>query len=150
MRRILLFILPILIVVSMGFSIFGIFQVRLEETRLLDELGRKARAVAESMELSAKHILENEDIRNANRLVEKFQKRERLQGCVLYDKAGKMFSVTERFAYRGAKEDLLENASGRVEKEELGTEARLPDLIRAPPGENSLFVMSNGEPYLHV
>src|SRR3989338_3471554 len=270
----------------MGFSIFGIFQVRLEETRLLDELGRKARAVAESMELSAKHILENEDIRNANRLVEKFQKRERLQGCVLYDKAGKIFSVTERFAYweekekpyiadilntkaprgsvekfkessvysyilpvlddngnstglieviydtsyvftqlsdlwrglsitlialvaliivvallvqrhifllpvqrltewfrrfqkgeldidhpirdkgelgklaseveqvalglRVARKAMLEDASVRVEKEELWTEARLRDLVRAKLGENTLFVVSNREPYLHV
>lgn len=98
MRQILLFILPVLIIVSIALAVFGIFQVRFEQEKLLDDLKRKARAVAESMELSAKHILENSDIRNAGRLVEKFQKRERLQGCVLYDKKGEIFAVTERFS----------------------------------------------------
>ena len=98
MRQILLFILPILIIVSITLAVFGIYQVRFEEEKLVDDLKRKARAVAESMELSAKHTLENSDLRNAGRLVEKFQKRERLQGCVLYDKKGGIFAVTERFS----------------------------------------------------
>lgn len=98
MKRLLLLILPILIIVSTALAIFGIFQVRFEEEKLLDDLKRKAKAVAESMELSARHILANNDLRNASKLVEKFQKRERLQGCVIYDKGGKIFAVTERFS----------------------------------------------------
>ena len=98
MKKVLLFILPILIIVSIAFTIFGILQVRFEEEKLIDDLKRKAKAVAESMELSAKQILENKDFRNASRLVEKFQKRERLQGCVIYDKEGNIFAITDRFS----------------------------------------------------
>jgi len=37
-----------------------------------------------------------------------------------------------------------------IEKEDLGTEKRLRDLVVAKLGENSLFVVSNREPYIHV
>lgn len=98
MRRLLLFILPILIIVTIAFIGFGIFQVRSEETKLLDDLMRKARAVAESLELSVKHALEDNNIRDARWLVEKFQKRERSQGCVIYDKSGNVVVITDRFS----------------------------------------------------
>jgi trehalose 6-phosphate synthase len=98
MRRILLFILPILIIVALVFTIFGIVQVNFEEGRLMDDLQRKAKTVAESAELSARYILTNNDLRLANRLVESFQKRERLQGCVIYDKDGNVLSITERIS----------------------------------------------------
>ena len=98
MRRILLFILPILIIVALVFTIFGIVQVNFEENRLMDDLQRKAKTVAESAELSARYILINNDLRQANRLVESFQKRERLQGCVIYDKDGNVLSVTDRIS----------------------------------------------------
>ncbi|MCM8766266.1 MAG: hypothetical protein NC920_05480, partial [Candidatus Omnitrophica bacterium] len=70
MRRILLFILPILIVVAVVFTVFGIFQVRFTEERLMDDLRRKARSVAESLELSARYIFINNDLKSASRLVE--------------------------------------------------------------------------------
>jgi hypothetical protein len=98
MKRILLFILPILIIITIALIGFGIFQVKSEEAKLLDDLMRKAKAVAESMELSVKHALVNNNIRDARRLVEKFQKRERLQGCVIYDKDGNVMAITDRFS----------------------------------------------------
>lgn len=98
MKRILLFILPILLIVTVVFAVFGIFQVRSEEERLLDELKRRSSVIAESIELSARHALVNNDLRNARRLVEKFQRRERLQGCVIYDRDGQVLAVTERFS----------------------------------------------------
>jgi len=124
MKRILLFILPILIIVSVGFTIFGIFQVRYEEEKLLDDLKRKARAVAESMELSARYLLVNNDLRNGQRLVERFQLRERLQGCAIYDKEGKILSITQRFADWKEKDKpyiqtILENKIPRGELEEF-------------------------------
>lgn len=97
MKRILLFVLPIVIIVTIGFTIFGIFQVRFEEEKMLDDLKRKAKAVAESMELSAKYLLLSNDLRSAQRLVERFQTRERLQGCVIYDIEGKIVAITQRF-----------------------------------------------------
>jgi len=102
MKRLLIFILPILIIITVTLAVFGITQVRLEENRLIDEIKRKAGAVADSIEMSARHILIENDTKNANRLVEKFQRRERLQGCVIYDKDGNVFSVTPRFSeWRG-------------------------------------------------
>ncbi len=98
MRRVLLFILPILIIIAIVFSIFGLIQVKAEEAKLLDELMRKAKAVAESIDLSARHILANNDMKSAMHLVEKFQKRERMQGCVIYGKDGEALAVTERFS----------------------------------------------------
>ncbi|MDD5617778.1 MAG: trehalose-6-phosphate synthase [Candidatus Omnitrophica bacterium] len=98
MKRILLFILPILIIVALVFTVFGIVQVNFEEGRLMDDLQRKAKTVAESAELSARYILINNDLRQANRLAESFQKRERLQGCVIYDKDGKVLAVTGRIS----------------------------------------------------
>lgn len=98
MRRILLFILPILIIVAIVFTIFGIFQVRFTQERLMDDLKRKAKSVDESLEFSVKNIFINNDLKSANRLVESFQKRERLQGCVLYDKEGQIIAITERIS----------------------------------------------------
>lgn len=98
MRRMFFFILPILIIVAAGITIMGIFQVRTEEEKLMDELKRKARAVAESMEVSVQVALESRNVQKANYLVEKFQARDRLQGCVIYDAEGKVVAITERFS----------------------------------------------------
>ena len=98
MKRILLFILPILILATFGLAISGIIQARFTEEKLMDDLKRKARSVDEGLELSAKYILINNDLKQANRLVDRFQKRERLQGCVIYDKDGQILAITERFS----------------------------------------------------
>ena len=98
MKRILLFILPILFIVTAVFAGFGIMQARLEEERLMDDLKKKAMAVSESMELSVRHIFLDNDLKAANRMVEIFQKKEKLQGCVIYDKDGKILAITERIS----------------------------------------------------
>ena len=123
MRRILLFILPILIIIALAFTIFGILQVRYEEEKLMDDLKRKARTVAESVELSARYSLISNDLKSAKRLVESFQKRERMQGCVIYDKDGNILSITERISDWGQKDkpylkEVLnsKNARGAIEK----------------------------------
>jgi len=97
MRRIFLFVLPILVIVTLVVTIFGIMQVRFEEERLIDDLKRKARSIAESVDLSVKHILLAGDLKSANYLVERFEARERLQGCVIYDKDGNVVAITKRF-----------------------------------------------------
>ncbi len=98
MKRILLFILPILIIVSIGFTAFAVFQLKREEEKLLDDLKRKAKSVAESVEISASHILLNNNLKSANKLVESFQKRERLQGCIIYDKNIDILAITSRIS----------------------------------------------------
>ena len=124
MRRVLLFILPILIVVAAAFTLFGYFQVRFEEERLLDDLKRKSKHIAESMELSARGVFVAKDMRNANYLAEKFETRERLQGCVLYDKDGNIIAITKRFNDWREKDkpylkDLLLNKTPRGELEKF-------------------------------
>lgn len=98
MKRILLFILPILIIVSAVFITFGILQVSSEKEKLMDDLKRKVKAVTESVELSARYALINNDLQAAKRLVESFQRRERLQGCVIYDKGGNIMAITQRIS----------------------------------------------------
>ncbi|MCK9430885.1 MAG: trehalose-6-phosphate synthase, partial [Candidatus Omnitrophica bacterium] len=68
------------------------------DEKLMDDLKRKAKSVDESLEISAKYILLNNDLKQASRLVDGFQKRERLQGCVIYDKEGQVLAITERFS----------------------------------------------------
>ncbi len=122
MKRILLFVLPILIIVSVVFTVFGIFQVRFEQEKLFDDLKRKAKHIAESMELSVKHVLINNDLKSANYLAERFERRERLQGCVIYNQEGEILAITKRFAAWKEKEkpylkDILTNRTERSELE---------------------------------
>lgn len=124
MKRILLFVLPILLIVSIVFTIFGIIQVRFEEEKLIDDIKRKAKAVAESMDLSVGHTLINSDLKSMQRLAERFQTRERLQGCVIYDKAGQIVVITERFSDWKDKEkpyinDILSTKAPRGELEKF-------------------------------
>jgi alpha,alpha-trehalose-phosphate synthase [UDP-forming] len=101
MKRMLLLVLPILVIVTIAFTLFGTIQVRFEEERLIDDLKRKAWAVNESLEFSVRPILMNSDLEGANRLVESFQRRERLQGCAIYDRDGKILAITDRIAAWG-------------------------------------------------
>ena len=98
MKRILLFILPILIIVTVVFIVFGIVQVRFEEKEFMNELHRKAQSVAEHAGFSARYVFESNDVNAAARIVDIFQKRERLQGCALYNIDGNVMAITERFA----------------------------------------------------
>lgn len=124
MKQVLQFILPILIIVSIVFTVFGVIEVRFEEKRLMDDLQRKAKAVAESMELSARHILLNNDLKSASRLVETFQGRERMQGGIIYDKEGNILAITERISDWGKKDkpyimEILSNKTVRGTLEKL-------------------------------
>ncbi len=98
MKRLVLSVAPILIIITVGFAIFGIIQARFVEERLLEEVRRKAKVVAESMELSVQQALVTGNVRSARRIAEKFEDRKRLQGCVIYDDKGRIVAITKRFA----------------------------------------------------
>lgn len=98
MKRFLLLVLPMLILIVAGFTLFGMIQGSFEQQKLMDDLSRKASAVAESAELSVLHILQANDLQTAKTLVESFQKRERMQGCIIYNHKGKVIAVTKRLA----------------------------------------------------
>ncbi len=147
MKKILLFILPILLIVSAGFAAFGFFQAKLQENNLLDDLKRKARSVDESIEISAKYIFLNNDIKAANRLVEGFQKRERMQGCVLYDKEGNIIAITERIADWRDKDrpyikEILQNKTPRGNLEKFKEYSFYSYIIPVLDDENNVIGLS--------
>jgi trehalose 6-phosphate synthase len=108
MKRVIIFILPIIIVVTVILTIFGFFQAGFEYEKQIDELFRKSRAVAEGMELSVRNILLSGDHKSAEYLVSKFQYRERTQGCVIYDRKRNVFAVTSRYSdWRDIKKPYL-------------------------------------------
>ena len=126
MKRLLLFILPILIIVALGLTVFGVIQVRYEEEKMLNDLERKARAVAEGVELSARHAILGNDLNSAKRLVESFQNRERVQGCVIYQKDGKALAVTDRIAgWLASDSSLMKRVL--LSKQAEGVKERLSD-----------------------
>ncbi|MBN1893283.1 trehalose-6-phosphate synthase, partial [bacterium] len=96
MKRISLFLLPILIISAAGLILFGMLQIRNEQEKMTDDLRRKSKTVAESIAASSRSLFLRYDEREAVRLVETFQQRERLQGCVLYDSTGRLLVMTDR------------------------------------------------------
>ncbi|MDD5549650.1 MAG: trehalose-6-phosphate synthase [Candidatus Omnitrophica bacterium] len=146
MRRLLIFILPILIIVAIGFTVFGIMQIRFTQDKFMDDLQRKARSVAEGIEFSAKAILINNDLKSAGRLVETFQRRERLQGCVIYDREGKVLAITERFSdwreqERPYLKDILVNKTPRGALENFKDYSVYSYIIPVSDDENNILGM---------
>lgn len=146
MKRILLFILPILLIVTIGFTVFGIMQIRFTQDKLMDDLKKKAKAIDETLEFSARAILINNELRYANRLVESFQKRERLQGCVIYDKDGKILAITERISDWKNKEkpylkEVLTNKTPRGALEEFGDSSVYSYILPVMDDENNIWGM---------
>ncbi|MDD5680554.1 MAG: hypothetical protein PHI59_04875, partial [Candidatus Omnitrophica bacterium] len=146
MKRILLFVMPILIIVAVAFTISAFMQVRFTEDRLMDDLKRKAKTVDESVEVSARYILANNDSRAANRLVESFQKRERMQGCVLYDKDGQILAITERISDWKQKDkpyikDILSTKMPRGALEHFGDSSVYSYILPVLDDENNVLGM---------
>ncbi len=104
MKRVLLFILPVVLIVSTAFLVFGIYQVRSQQERMTEEVKSKAKAVAESMDWSVAQVLITGNMKMAARLIDKFETRERLQGCAIYGDRGQLFVISARFAHWREKE----------------------------------------------
>jgi trehalose 6-phosphate synthase len=68
------------------------------------------------------------------------------------DELGKLANEVEQAALtlRVARRAISKEATHRLEAKDLWTESRLKDLIHSKLGDNSLFVVSNREPYMHV
>lgn len=123
MKRVLLFTLPIILITAVAFVIFGIYQVRTVSDRMTYEVKSKAKAVAESMEISAAQVLADRNIKTAGRLVDKFERHERLQGCAIYDSRGELFVISKRFAdwKHKDKSGLMKAVEEKVPRGELTT-----------------------------
>ncbi|MGA2090495.1 MAG: trehalose-6-phosphate synthase [Endomicrobiales bacterium] len=107
MKRILIFTVPILIIITVVFTVFGFFQVRFQEERLFDDLKSKTRNVAESLEWSARDVFLNNDAGTAQYLANRFQKRERLQGCMFYTSTLKVLAATPKIVKYVDNDDAL-------------------------------------------
>ncbi|MFH0732189.1 MAG: trehalose-6-phosphate synthase, partial [Candidatus Omnitrophota bacterium] len=83
-----------------------------------------------------------------------FQKGETDEAHPIKEKGelGKLAGEVEQVALslRIARRSVSDEASVRLQKEEIWTESKLRDLVRAKLGDNALFVVSNREPYMHV
>jgi len=147
MKRLLLFILPILLIVAIGFTIFGIMQVRFTQDKLMDDLQKKTKALDETLEFSARVVLVNNDLKSADRLVESFQKRERLQGCVIYDKEGKVLAITDRISDWKDKErpyiaEVLANKTPRGALENFRDSSVYSYILPIMDEENNILGMT--------
>ena len=146
MKRMLLFILPILLIVAIGFTVFGIMQIRFTQDKLMDDLQKKAKAIDETLEFPAKAVLLNNELESADRLVESFQKRERLQGCVIYDKEGRILAITERISDWRDKEkpylvEVLANKTPRGALEQFKDSSVYSYILPVIDNENNILGM---------
>lgn len=88
--------LVLTVAVVAGFSAY--FQVQQERSRLNDEIARRSRLLAESLQESVLPAIQMDSSTNLQRLVEKFGNRERVRGMAIYDAKGKALAVTEKLA----------------------------------------------------
>ncbi|HQL41794.1 MAG TPA: hypothetical protein PLO93_05845, partial [Candidatus Omnitrophota bacterium] len=85
MRTVVRIILSLILVVAVVAISFAFWQGRQEESRLKNELERRAGILADSLKFSVEPFLLSENIGYLERLVEKFSNRERLIGVAIYD-----------------------------------------------------------------
>jgi hypothetical protein len=88
--------LVITVAVVAGFSAY--FHVQQERSRLKDEIERRSRLLAESLQESVQPAIQTGSSVNLQRLVEKFGNRERVSGMAIYDAKGKALAVTDKLA----------------------------------------------------
>ncbi|HRY29969.1 MAG TPA: trehalose-6-phosphate synthase, partial [Elusimicrobiota bacterium] len=87
-------ITPLLLVLTLVACVFAYFQVRHERDRQREELDRRARLIAESLQETVEPLVAGGRRLELKRLVERFGNRERLAGVAVYDAEGKPLAVT--------------------------------------------------------
>jgi len=85
MKITLRLILSLVAIVAVVAFFFSVRQARQEEERLRGELERRASIIADSLKMSVEPLLQNDDKRYLQRIVDKFSNRERLVGIAIYD-----------------------------------------------------------------
>jgi trehalose-6-phosphate synthase/HAMP domain-containing protein len=130
MRRFLFLLLPILTILAAGLTVLGFWQVRSQEEKMMDDLQRKTKALAESIEASSRHLFLLFEPKQAHRLVTSFDARERMQGCVLYDSTGRILDMSERIrGWQDVKKPYLDLVRTNAEAKN--------ELVRF--GDNSVY-----------
>jgi trehalose 6-phosphate synthase len=98
MRITLRLIISLVVVVASVALFSAYFQVRLEKTKQQEELERRSRLLAESLQETVEPLLPKGPSKNLARLVEKFGNRERLAGVAVYDANGGPLAITASIA----------------------------------------------------
>jgi len=125
MRITLRLIVSLVVTVAVVAAISAYFHVQQERSRLKDELERRARLLAESLQESLVPAIQTGLTGNLQGLVEKFGNRERVKGMAVYDAKGKALAVTETLALSvgavsGLVTDALERSIDVSTVEDLG------------------------------
>ena len=94
MKLTLRIIISLFIGISLVVVVFSAIQIKDEKNRLQADLVRRSVIVAESLKESIVTLIETGQIERLNRIVEKFDNRERLKGIAVYDASGNIISLT--------------------------------------------------------
>jgi len=94
MKLTLRIIISLFIGISLVVVVFSAIQIKDEKNRLQADLVRRSIIVAESLKESIVTLIETGQIERLNRIVEKFDNRERLKGIAVYDASGNIISLT--------------------------------------------------------
>ena len=98
MRITLRLIVALVVTVAVVAAFSAYFQVQQESARLKDEMERRSRLLAESLQESVQPVLQQGSSTNLQRLVEKFGNRERVVGMAVYDAKENVLAVTEKLS----------------------------------------------------
>jgi len=98
MRITLRLIVALVVTVAVVAAGSAYFHAQQESSRLNEEIERRSRLLAESLQESVQPLLQQGSSTNLQRLVEKFGNRERVTGLAVYDAKGQALAVTEKLA----------------------------------------------------
>jgi trehalose 6-phosphate synthase len=87
-------IVSLVFVVALVAVIFSFYQVRVEHGRLVNDLERRTILLAESLQESAKPLVQSKSFVKLNRFVERFGNRERLKGIMVCNVQGDVIAST--------------------------------------------------------
>lgn len=140
MRITLRLIISLVLVIGSVAFLSAYFQMHQEKEKQQDELERRARLLAESLQEAVEPLLEKGPSKKLQALVEKFGNRERLAGVAVYDAKGTLLAVTARLA-------SSLSTSTRIVFESLSSGVDAGEFDRLDEKEMHLYVLplSTGE-----
>ncbi len=107
-------IVSLVVTVAAVAAFSAYFHVRQESSRLNDELERRSRLLADSLQESVQPAVQMGPSTNLQRLVEKFGNREHIAGMAVYDAKGSALAVTEKLTSSlSSAPDLVADALNR-------------------------------------
>jgi len=86
------------------YYVVSVFQSKIMENRLTGDVESKAKSTAESIAISAGAGFVSGNSSQANQLVQDFEKRKRIQGCIIYGPDGNIIAESGRFHEAGEKD----------------------------------------------